>query len=75
MIAFYLQVGAISGSTSIRPVLLKNIGDASVSFLAWLCIGYALASGEDTGGILGTRFFSFTGKKFAAVFVRYVAFP
>lgn len=58
----FWQVGVISSTSSIRPILLKNIGDASVSLVAWFGIGYALASGEDKWGIFGCRFFAFTGK-------------
>eukprot|EP00752_Nemacystus_decipiens_P005993 g5412.t1 len=48
------EVGAISGTTSTSPILLKNVGDASVSLVAWLLLGYGLASGEDRGGVIGT---------------------
>eukprot|EP00903_Cladosiphon_okamuranus_P022254 g20464.t1 len=58
------EVGAISGTSSIRPILLKNIGDASVSLVAWICIGYALSSGKDKGGLIGGTFFALTDGPF-----------
>ncbi|CAB1119547.1 unnamed protein product [Ectocarpus sp. CCAP 1310/34] len=59
------QVGAIR-ATSTKHILLKNIGDATVSLVAWYLLGYGFAFGEDAGHFIGTSFFVFTGSPFAA---------
>ncbi|CBJ33654.1 Ammonium transporter [Ectocarpus siliculosus] len=59
------EVGAIR-ETSTQHILLKNIGDATVSLVAWYLLGYGFAFGEDAGHIIGTSFFVFTESPFAA---------
>lgn len=59
---FMSQVGAIREISHARPILLQTIGNVAASLVAWVCFGYALASGEDTGGFVGKSFFFFAGK-------------
>eukprot|EP00752_Nemacystus_decipiens_P008658 g7731.t1 len=61
------EVGTIRSTTS-SSILKKNMGDASVSLIAWVICGYAIASGEDKGRAAGGSYFFLrvSGKPFEA---------
>eukprot|EP00752_Nemacystus_decipiens_P014586 g12990.t1 len=59
------EVGAIRAISSTQPILLKNIGDASISLIAWYVLGQGIAFGEDVGHAIGKPTFFSTGKPFA----------
>ncbi|CAN0062412.1 unnamed protein product, partial [Ectocarpus sp. 4 AP-2014] len=50
------QVGSIR-STSATSILKKNIGDATISLIAWVLVGYALSDGKDQLRIVGGSYF------------------
>lgn len=56
------QVGAIRAVSSTQPILLKNIGDASISLIAWYILGHGVAFGEDVGHTIGIPTFFTTGE-------------
>eukprot|EP00903_Cladosiphon_okamuranus_P011586 g10899.t1 len=56
------EVGAIRAISSTQPILLKNIGDASISLIAWYVLGHGIAYGEDVGHAFGTPTFFSKGK-------------
>eukprot|EP00903_Cladosiphon_okamuranus_P015094 g13962.t1 len=47
------EVGAIRAASSTQPILLKNVGDAAVSFAAWYLVGNSIAFGTDILGAFG----------------------
>lgn len=59
------QVGTIRATSSER-LLLKNIGDAAVAFVAWFMFGYGIANGDVGGGIVGGTGFFFVGENLFA---------
>ncbi|CAN0363608.1 unnamed protein product [Ectocarpus sp. 6 AP-2014] len=50
------EVGSIR-STSASSILKKNIGDATLSLIAWVLVGYALSDGKDQLRIVGGSYF------------------
>lgn len=56
LLAIFLQVGSIR-STSASSILKKNIGDATLSLIAWVLVGYALSDGKDQLRIVGGSYF------------------
>ncbi|CAB1098583.1 unnamed protein product [Ectocarpus sp. CCAP 1310/34] len=56
LLANFLQVGSIR-STSASSILKKNIGDATISLVAWVLVGYALSDGKDQLRIVGGSYF------------------
>ena len=56
------QVGAIRAASSTKPILLKNIGDATVSFAAWYLVGNSIAFGTDVHGVIGKPSIFLTGE-------------
>lgn len=57
------KVGAIRAISSTQPILLKNIGDASISLAAWYVLGHGIAFGEDVGHVIGKPTFFSTGER------------
>ncbi|CBJ29574.1 Ammonium transporter [Ectocarpus siliculosus] len=60
------EVGSIR-STSASSILKKNIGDATLSLIAWVLVGYALSDGKDQLRIVGGSYFGLVqGEPFEA---------
>merc|ERR1719321_1059357 len=58
-----LESGSVHNPRNVQSVLLKNVMNVCISGIAWACIGYGLAFGEDNkdadagGGYFGTSKF------------------
>jgi Amt family ammonium transporter len=47
-----LEAGSIRGRST-ALIILKNLGDTVVGFLAWFLVGYAFAFGDESNSFLG----------------------
>eukprot|EP00752_Nemacystus_decipiens_P001280 g1274.t1 len=69
------EVGTVRAASSTRPILLKNVGDATVSLAAWYLLGNSIAFGTEVGGVFGKPSIFLSENPFAETSDKEVAVP